>query len=365
MNAVIPMNDPIRAIRRDRGLLEEAFADVLDSGWLVLGPRSKAFEIALAEYSGTGFAIGVASGTDALELALKAVMPAGRQGVLTAANAGAYTSVAARRAGFDVSFADVDAETLCLSRETVRQALTPDVGVVVVTHLYGNLTDIQALVDDCHSLGIMVVEDCAQALGARRPTGAAGSFGDAATISFYPTKNLGALGDGGAVLTSSAEHADRVRQLRQYGWGSKYDVQLPGGMNSRLDELQAAFLAARLPQLNSFNARRRYIIGRYVEAARGTSLRVLAADGEHHAAHLAVALSPQRAEVRAALLEQGVQTDIHFPIPDYRQPGLGATDAVPLPVTEQVSSEVFSLPCFEELTDAEVDAVCAALANLV
>ena len=362
--STIPMNDLSRGISRDRNALSGAFASVLGSGHVVMGPNHAAFQDELSAYLDVKHVLGVASGTDALELAIKAVMPKGRTVVLTAANAGGYTSTAALRAGYSVQYVDVDAESLCLSTVSVGTGLSLDVGVLVVTHLYGNFTDISDLVELCHAKGIRVVEDCAQAIGARRTGRAAGSFGDIAATSFYPTKNLGAIGDGGAVMTNSDKYAHTVRQLRQYGWSSKYQVTLPGGTNSRLDELQAAFLRTRLPLLDSFNERRRAIVARYVEASGDGPLRMMPAIGEHHVAHLAVARSSRRDELRSTLATQGVQTDVHFPWPDHDQPGFGATHHA-LPVTEQASREVFSLPCFPELTDGEVDRVCAAIGALV
>ena len=361
--STVPMNDLSRGIARDRALLDAAVASVLDSGYVIMGPHHNAFEIALAQYLGVSHVLGLASGTDALEIAIKAVMPEGKTTVITAGNAGGYTSTAARRGGFRVRYADIDPDSLCLSEKTVLDALTDDIGVVVVTHLYGNLTNISALVSMCHDRGIRVVEDCAQAIGARRSEGSAGSFGDLAAISFYPTKNLGAIGDGGAIATNDSEFARRVSQLRQYGWVSKYRVAVSGGTNSRLDELQAAFLMVRLPLLDAFNERRRAIVQRYVAASEHAPIQVLPADGPHHAAHLAVALSPRRTEIRDQLTLRGVATDVHFPVPDHQQIGFGAA-AQSLPVTERASNEVLSLPCFPELTDAEVDRVCSAIAGL-
>lgn len=360
---VVPMNDLSRGIARDRAALGDAAASVFGSGYVIRGPHHSRFQRDLADYLGVAHAIGVASGTDALEIAIKAVMPEGRSTVLAAANAGGYTSVAALRAGYAVRYADVDAATLCVGLETVKAALTDDVGVVVVTHLYGLLTDIAALVDHCHARGILVVEDCAQAIGARLDGRAAGTFGDVAAISFYPTKNLGALGDGGAIVTGDDEIAERVGTLSQYGWAAKYRIETPGGTNSRLDEIQAAFLLARLPLLDGFNERRRQIIECYRAAAAGGPVTVLPASGPHHVGHLAAALTSDREAVREALAARGVQTDIHFPVPDHAQPGLVSHGEV-LPVTENVVDQVFSLPCFPELTDDEVQHVCDAISEL-
>jgi aminotransferase EvaB len=359
----VPINDLSRGIARDQSELELAFSRVLGTGYVVMGPEHSAFEAELADYLGSGWALGVASGTDALELAIKAVMPAGKNAVLTAANAGGYTSTAARRAGFQLVFADVDAESLCVGLPQVISALSDDVGVVVVTHLYGNFTGITDLVAYCHDRGIAVVEDCAQAIGARRPEGAAGTIADVGTISFYPTKNLGAIGDGGAVVTSDETIAAKVKQLRQYGWKSKYDIAEAGGVNSRLDEVQAAFLRIRLPLLDDFNDRRRSIVAKYADAAAGGPLKVLPATGDSHVGHLAVCLVADRSAAQSYFASVGVQTDVHFPIPDYRQSGL-RTPAITLENTEYAAGHVLSLPCFPELTDDEVEFVCSAIRGL-
>ena len=365
---VVPFNDLSRAMIRDRDAMLAATAAVLDSGYAIHGAQHVAFEAELARYLAAGAALGVASGTDALELAIKATMPVGRDTVITAGNAGAYTSTATVRSGFIPRYADVDPETLCLTLETVRDRLDDRVGVVVVTHLYGYLGDVAKLRAFCDDRSIALIEDCAQAIGAVRDGRYAGTFGHASTISFYPTKNLGAIGDGGAVVVEGAETAATVRRLRQYGWESKYDATLPGGTNSRLDELQAAFLRIRLRFIDDLNIRRREIIGRYASAAAGLDpelLRVLPATGREHVAHLAVARSARRDDVRAALKESGIPTDIHFPLPDWTQPAFARfAPEIELPVTIAACNQVLSLPLFPELTDAEVDSVCSAIGAL-
>jgi aminotransferase EvaB len=365
----VPFNDLSRGMNRDRDALLAATAAVIDSGYAVHGAQHAAFERELAEYVGTTDAVGVASGTDALELAIKAVMPDGRSSVLTAGNAGAYTSTATTRAGFSPRYADVDPDSLCLTAESVKESLNdPTIGVVVVTHLYGYLGDAAALRALCDERGMALVEDCAQSIGAARDGHAAGSIGHAGTISFYPTKNLGAIGDGGAVVTNSTQTAARLRQLRQYGWETKYNATLVGGANSRLDELQAAYLRLRLPMVDGFNRRRREIISRYHAAAAGVEenlLRVLPAVGAEHAAHLAVVRSSRRDQVREAFADAGVATDIHFPRPDWEQSAFAAfAPSDGLPVTSAAVQEIFSLPLFPELTDDEVELVCDAIRSL-
>ncbi|WP_149202572.1 DegT/DnrJ/EryC1/StrS family aminotransferase [Actinotalea subterranea] len=359
----VPMNDLGRALTAERDQLLAAFTGTLDSGWLVQGPEHAAFEDALAQYVGADQAVGVASGTDALELALRASMPAGRRTVLTAANCGGYTTTAARRAGFEVRYADIDEATLLLDPAAAAKALDDTVGVVVVTHLYGRAADVSAFRELAHPLGAVVLEDCAQALGARLDAGRVGSLGDIAAFSFYPTKNLGALGDGGAVATSLPDIAARVRTLRQYGWHGKYTIGEDGGRNSRLDELQAAILRGRLPALDAGNARRRDIIGAY--AARASAgVRVLPAEGPSHAGHLAVVRTPRRDALRDHLAAQGIRTDVHYPIPDHRQPAFrGEYADLHLPVTEAAADQILSVPVFPELTDSEVERVCDALGS--
>lgn len=360
-NVPVPLNDLSRSLGASRGALIAALTRVIDSGWLVHGPELAAFESELGAYVGVDHVIGVASGTDALELALRAVVPSTRPVVVTAANCGGYTTTAARRAGLTVRYADVDGASHLLTPDTVRPVLDERVGVVVVTHLYGRAADVGAIRTLCDPLGIAVLEDCAQALGAARPEGRVGSLADIAAFSFYPTKNLGALGDAGAVATASAPLADKVRRLRQYGWAGKYRIEEDGGRNSRMDELQAAVLRERLARLDGWNARRRAIVGRYCAAA-SARVHVLPAEGAGHVAHLAVAVADDRPALADHLAAAGIRTDVHYPVADHRQPAFEAEYRdVSLPTTERLAASVLSLPLFPELTDLEVDRVCRAL----
>lgn len=362
-SAPVPLNALGRQLSIARDELLDAMASVVDSGWLVQGPQHAAFESEFAAYVGTGYALGVASGTDALEIALRAVMPSGRSVVVTAANCGGYTTTAARRAGFSVRYADVDETTHLLSTSTLQPVVDETVGVVVVTHLYGRAADVPTIRALCEPLGVRVVEDCAQAVGAALPVGRVGSLADIAAFSFYPTKNLGALGDGGAITTASPELAERVRELRQYGWQGKYRIGRDGGRNSRLDEMQAAILRTRLGHLEEWNARRRDILGRYAREA-SPAVTVLPAEGPGHVAHLCVVVSEDRDALAAHLAGRGIGTDIHYPIPDHEQPAFADDHpGTRLPVTERLSKSILSVPLFPELRDDEVDRVCAALAD--
>jgi aminotransferase EvaB len=356
----VPFNDLGRALGTQSDDLRAAFESVLGSGWLVHGPQHRAFEDELAAYLGVHAVLGVASGTDALTLALRVGQLTRPGDVVTAANAGGYTSVAARLVGARPRYADVESETHVMSARTLAATIDDQVSTVVVTHLYGHHADLDEIAPLCRERGIVLVEDCAQAIGARRGGVAAGAAGDLATYSFYPTKNLGALGDGGAVACATEETATVVRELRQYGWRGKYDVARDRGGNSRLDELQAAFLSVRLPLLDAANETRRAIVARYAAAAP-EGVRVLPTAGEWHTAHLAVVETDDAACLRRHLDGHGIGSDVHYPIPDHRQVAWLDPDVV-LPVTESLVGRILTLPCFPELTEAEIDAVCGALA---
>lgn len=362
----VPFNDLSRASAEVAARIEAAIARVVASGWYVMGPEHDAFERELADFAGTTDAVAMGNGTDALELALAAVGVTAGSRVVTVANAGGYTTIASRLLGADPIYCDVDPGTLQATAQTVRAAIAAAgaaPAAIVVTHLYGGMAPIEELVALGLELGVPVVEDCAQALGATLGGRRAGSFGAVSTTSFYPTKNLGALGDGGAVLTSDAGIAARVRAMRQYGWESKYRIAHPHGRNSRLDELQAAILRAKLPELDAWNERRRQIHLRYEQAAAASdALRMVNTAVESFIGHLAVAEASDRPSLRAHLDEAGIKTDVHYPIADHLQPLIAAEGARPaLPVTEAAAESVLSLPLFPELRDDEIDRVCRAV----
>jgi dTDP-4-amino-4,6-dideoxygalactose transaminase len=364
----VPLNDLQRGFRDLEADIRRAVDEVLSSGWYVLGPQHEAFEREFAAAVGAGHCVGVANGTDALELALLSVGCQPGDEVVTAANAGMYASAAALKAGLVPRFADVDPDSLLLTAATVEPALTHRTRAVVVTHLYGRMADIAPLRDLCRSAGVALVEDCAQAAGAVSELGPAGSLADVAAFSFFPTKNLGALGDGGAVVTGDAERAALVRRLRQYGWSSKYTATEPRGRNSRLDELQAAVLRVKLPHLAGWNERRRAIVARYAEVLGDGPRRMVhgnATESPAYVGHLAVMTTPDRDADRAALDAAGIRSDVHYPVPDHRQPVLAAASAgVHLPVTEQAAEHILTVPCFAEMTQNEIERVCDVLRKL-
>jgi dTDP-4-amino-4,6-dideoxygalactose transaminase len=356
----VPLNDLRRGNERYAGALRAAFDRVVTKGTFILGEEVTAFEEEFAAFCGTAHCVGLASGSDALELALRAIGVSRGDDVITAANAGMYSTIAIRAIGARPCYVDVDEETLTLSPMQLETALTPRTRAVVVTHLYGRLAAMDGIRRLTRKQDVALIEDCAQAHGARRDGACAGSLGDIGCFSFYPTKNLGALGDAGAVTTSDAGLAQRMRSLRQYGWERKYRVELDGGRNSRLDELQAAMLRVRLSQLDGENAARRKIVKTYAERIAHPSIRGPSPPGDDCVAHLAVVRTARRDSLCRHLKSAGVGTDVHYPIPDYRQPVMRDPSAVLLPVTERACAEVLSLPCFAAMTTDEVDFVIEA-----
>ncbi|MGY0797616.1 DegT/DnrJ/EryC1/StrS family aminotransferase [Lysobacter sp. A286] len=362
--APVPLNSLSRHIGPVQSELIRAASTVIESGFYVLGPNVAAFEREFAAYCGAPHCVGVANGTDALELALKAVGVEPGDRVAVTANAAMYGASATYAAGAKVVFVDIEPGCGTMDPECFAALLRDGQPLksVIVTHLYGRMAKIDEIVSMAHAAGVMVVEDCAQAHGARLSDGRrAGSIGDAGSFSFYPTKNLGALGDGGAIVTRHEHVATRAAQLRQYGWTSKYTNEIPGGRNSRLDEIQAAMLSVMLPMLDGWNARRRGIANRYSREIRNPRIEVPVVLGDQYVAHLYVVRCDSREELRAHLDTNGVQSEVHYPNPDHRQPcHQGSFDSLTLAVTESDAATVLSLPCFPELTDAEVGRVVDA-----
>lgn len=350
-------------ISSHRAVIDAAIKRVLNRSWLILGPEVDAFEQSFAAYVGVGHCRTVANGTDALELAFRALGIKAGEKVATVSNAGMYTTTALMAIGALPVYMDVDLETRVVTLEEVERAIKQGVKAVVVTHLYGQaITSIGEIASYCRVAGVALVEDCAQAHGARVNGKQVGSFGDAGCFSFYPTKNLGTLGDGGAVVCREAALAETVGRLRQYGWSSKYRVELAGARNSRLDEMQAAILSEFLLHLDNWNARRREIAARYSTEITYPNVALPPAGKEDYVAHLYVIRSSKRDELREHLRKQDIATDIHYPIPDYRQPVFeGFYANICLANTEQLAQEILTLPCYPEMTSDEVTRVIDAV----
>lgn len=363
MNTTVPVNALDRHIAPLASQLEKVAGEVISSGYFVLGPNVKAFEKEFAAWCGVSDCISVANGTEALELGLRSLGVASGKCVAVVANAAMYGTTAVLACDAEPVFVDIDPAT-CTMDPTALEAIlaTRRIDVVIVTHLYGRLADMDAFAALADKHGFAIFEDCAQAHGARNAKGRkAGTFGRAASFSFYPTKNLGALGDGGAVTTNDAGVADTLRKLRQYGWSAKYRNELSGGRNSRLDEIQAAFLRVMLPLLDGWNQRRRDIANRYSAEIRNAKIAVPPRGGEDFVAHLYVVHTDDRAGLQSHLTANGVNSEVHYPVPDYRQPLFSDRfSATTLPNTDRSCASVLTLPCFPELTDDEVTRVVEA-----
>jgi dTDP-4-amino-4,6-dideoxygalactose transaminase len=358
---MIALHDLRRLHEPYRDELRQALGDVLDSGWFVLGDRVRAFEAAFAAACGARRALGVANGTDALEIALRAAGVRAGDAVATVANAGGYATCAILACGATPLFVDVEPDSMQIDVAALAAALAQRPRAVVVTHLYGRLAPIEDAARLCADAGAALIEDCAQAYGASRRGRRAGAFGALGCFSFYPTKNLGALGDGGAIVTNDDGLAARVEALRQYGWHAKYHARERGGRNSRLDAMQAAVLLVKLRHATGEVARRRAIGALYQAQMVNASIAAPVRGGGDDALHLYVIRTASRDALAAHLTRHGIQTDIHYPIPDHLQPAYASPSSpVALPVTERLAREVLTLPCHPGMTDEEVLHVVAA-----
>ena len=332
--------------------VEAAIQRAVRSNHFILGREVSAFEDEFAAYLGVEHCVTVASGSDALELALRALGVGRGQTVVTVANAGFYGSFAIRALGAQPLYVDVDRATLTLSVQALEEALRLRPAAVIVTHLYGRMADMDAIVELCSAAGVPLIEDCAQSHGASLGGRKAGAWGDVACFSFYPTKNLGALGDGGCVVSRRADLAHSVRTLRQYGWGPKYTVAYPHGRNSRMDEIQAAVLRAKLAHLDACNAMRRRIALHYTQALVDLPLMLPSVGGAEHVAHLYVVQTAEREALRSHLADAGIAAEVHYPVADHYQPAYpGTPTPLGLVVTEQACAQVLSLPCFPGMGD--------------
>ncbi|MFM1919983.1 MAG: aminotransferase DegT [Candidatus Hydrogenedentota bacterium] len=344
--------------------LRAAVDRVLGRAWFVLGEEVAAFEQEFAGSVGAAHAVGVASGTDAISLMLLAQGAGPGDEVIFPANTCPATLTGIAATGATPVPVDVDEDSMTLSPPAVARALTPRTRAVVAVHLYGQPADMDALADALAGSSAVLLEDAAQAHGARYAGRCCGSLGNAAAFSFYPSKNLGACGDGGAVTTSDAAVAERLRALRNYGEGARYTLAMPG-MNSRLDEVQAAILRTKLPHLEAWNARRAGLARRYRDGLAGLPLTLpLERPGFDCNHHLFVVRTPRRDALAAALREQGIATQAHYPTPGHRHPAYPMTlhPEGSLPVAERLCREVLSLPLYPEMPEVHVDRVVEGIA---
>jgi dTDP-4-amino-4,6-dideoxygalactose transaminase len=360
---------PFAALDNDyvskRQAIDTAALRVFRSGRFILGSEVSAFEAELARYLGVEFVVACGNGTEAIALALAAAGAGPHDEVLIPANVCVPVIAGVRLAGAQPRLADIDPRTLMLDAESARRALTPRVRFLMPVHLYGGVADIAGLSQLASELGLTLLEDCAQSHGASFYGKKTGSFGRAAAFSFYPTKNLGAYGDGGAVATGNALIADHVKRLRQYGW-SRRDFAETEGRNSRLDEIQAAILRVKLFSLEDENKRRRTIAARYDKGFQKLPVTLLEMrDGAVSARHLYPIRTDRRDDLRVFLESRGIETAVHYPIPLHLQPAYSflGNRRGDFPVSERASETVLSLPIYPSLSDDQVDLVIAAVAE--
>jgi dTDP-4-amino-4,6-dideoxygalactose transaminase len=366
---IVPAN-PGAGYRALKAEIDAAVARALESGWYILGQEVKAFEAEFAAWLGAGKTVGCGNGTDAIVLALRGLGIGPGCAVATVSHTAVATVAAVEMVGATPVLIDIEPDHFTMDAVDLAATLASSkmrIKAVLPVHLYGQAADLDAIGALCRANGLALIEDCAQAHGATWHGQKVGTFGDAATFSFYPTKNLGALGDGGAVAMPSDVMAGRVAAIRQYGWRTHY-ISDDVGMNSRLDELQAAILRVKLVHLDAANARRQAIAAVYDEALRHTSIVPPARRaGAGHVFHLYVIRTPDRDAVQAKLRAAGIGSGIHYPMPVHLQPAY--RDRVALGVagcvqTEIAASQVLSLPLYPELTDDEVAQVAAELKRL-
>jgi dTDP-4-amino-4,6-dideoxygalactose transaminase len=366
----VPQANPGAGYRALKAEIDAAVARTLDSGWYVLGQEVRSFEAEFAAWLGCAAAIGCGNGTDALALALRALGIGPGMSVVTVSHTAVATVAAIEMVGATPVLIDIEPD--CYTMDPIELAAVlerlpdgaPPIRAVIPVHLYGQPAAIQPIIAVCRRHGVPIVEDCAQAHGATVGGRKVGTFTEVATFSFYPTKNLGALGDGGMVATQDPELAARIAALRQYGWRTHY-VSDAVGVNSRLDELQAAILRVKLQHLDAQNARRQAIAAAYDDALRVASLDApVRRDGAGHVFHLYVLRTPDRSSLQARLRAAGIGTGVHYPDPVHLQPAyrhriaLGPSGCR---ASEIAAQQVLSLPIYPELTDDQVRQVCEAL----
>ncbi|MCC6003881.1 MAG: DegT/DnrJ/EryC1/StrS family aminotransferase [Thermofilum sp.] len=358
----IPLVDLRRQYLSIKNEIDRAIEEVLNNGMFILGENVKSFEREFAEYIGVKYAIGVGSGTDALFLALKALGVKSGDEVVTVSFTFVSTVDSIVHNDGTPVFVDIDPESYTIDVRQIEKMITDKTKAIIPVHLYGLPCDMDPIMELAEEKGIYVVEDAAQAHGAEYKGRKVGSFGHIACFSFYPSKNLGAYGDAGMVVTNDQDLAEKIRMLREYGQIEKYKHLLIG-YNSRLDELQAAILRVKLKYLDKWNEKRRANAKLYNELLMDLSNLIIPPSevkGRKHVYHLYVIRTKQREELRNFLASKGISSGIHYPIPVHKQPSYKnlLNDIPRLPVTEQVAKEVLSLPMFPELTEEEIHYIC-------
>jgi dTDP-4-amino-4,6-dideoxygalactose transaminase len=361
--AQVPGLELRSAYRKQKAEIDTAILGLLESGLYIGGPVLARFEENFAKYCGAAHCVGVGNGLDALHLAIRALGIGTGDEIITASNSFIATLLAITISGATPVLVEPDPQTFTIDPNRIESAITPRTRAILPTHLYGHPADLDPLLEICRRRDIRLIEDAAQAHGARYKERRIGAHGDIVCWSFYPTKNLGALGDGGAITTHDAALAENVRMLGNYGQSERYH-NLVQGVNSRLDPIQAAILSVRLQNLDASNDRRRTIATRYSEGLSGTGLALPSVQPwAEHVWHQYVVLSPTRDSFQAQLHTEGVETLIHYPVPPHLQPayaGLGLRRGT-FPIAERLSEQCLSLPMWPDLTDETVEQIIQAV----
>jgi dTDP-3-amino-3,4,6-trideoxy-alpha-D-glucose transaminase len=347
----------------DRPAIDAAIQRVVERGWYVLGPEVDAFERGFADACGAAHAVGVGTGTDAIAIILRGLGLGPGDEVITTPVSAAYTAFACMMVGATPVFADIDPRRLTIGPAAIEAAITPRTAAILPVHLYGQPADMRAIMAIAKARGLAVVEDCCQSHLATCEGRPVGSFGVAAAYSFYPTKNLGALGDGGAITTNDAGLAERMKRIRNGGQTDRYH-HAEMGVNSRLDEMQAAILSARLPLLAGWTAARRARAATYRRLLAGAGIEVPPECDTGHVYHLFPVLSPRRDELQAALRADGIETLIHYPVPIPRQPALQTHSPTVCREADRVCAQVFSLPMYPGMPEDDLRTVAGAIRRL-
>jgi dTDP-4-amino-4,6-dideoxygalactose transaminase len=342
----------------DSDAVRSAIERVVSSGWFILGPELVEFEEAFAAASGAAFAVGVGTGTDAIALALRALGVGPGDEVVTSPLSAAFSAMAIVMAGATPVFADIDPERLTIDPDAVESAITSKTAAILPVHLYGQAADMVRLVEIARRHNLAIVEDACQAHLATCNGKPVGTFGAAGAFSFYPTKNLGAFGDGGAIITNDDALYERLRRLRNGGQTDRYHHS-EVGVNSRLDEMQAAVLRARLPLLKGWTDRRRVLAAAYADALRDSAVTVPKVADPGHVHHLFPVRTADRDGLQAHLTARQIGSLVHYPVPIHRQQAFANLNAPPCPVAEQVCAEICSLPLYPQLKDTELELVAA------
>ena len=359
---MIPGANPQAQYLSHQAEIDVAIAAALGGNRYILGPEVQAFEQEFAAYLGVRYASGVGSGTEALHIAIRACGLGPGDEIITVAHTAVATVAAIELAGATPVLVDIDPVTYTIDPDKIEAAITPRTKAIIPVHLYGAAANLNPIVDLARRYRLKLIEDCAQAHGARYADHVVGSYGDVACFSFYPTKNLGAIGDGGLVATNDPIIAENLNLLRQYGWRERYVSEI-AGWNTRLDELQAAILRVKLRHLNEDNHKRRRLAALYAEQLAGVVTIPIEPVNTCHVYHLYVVRHPRRDALMQFLGERGIGTAIHYPVPVHLQPAYRGRlgDVGSLPETERAAQEIVSLPMYPELSEKDVGTVAQAI----